>query len=169
MVFARRFAGSQLHLTSLLQTHCVTTASSVVRRCRRSVSRFLFSSTRLAYEGCFEPQHRPPRCARDIRSSLVRDRPRPAQASNGLTDYDPLALRQGSCKIWALQLDPARDDHTRGPCWQVCRPGSLAARRNWRAEILQDTWRGARGSQSASPFDAGTGHSHHRTSPHLIS
>ena len=39
-----------------------------------------------------------------------------------------LSERQVSGYLWALQLWRRRDDRTRGSCWQVCRPGSVATR-----------------------------------------
>ena len=68
----------------------------------------------------------------------MRNRPCPAQASNGLADYDRLAQLQVSCNIWALQLGRFRDDRMRHSCWQVCRPGSVAARWEYRNNPVID-------------------------------
>ena len=62
----------------------------------------------------------------------------PRSASNRLAASGRLAPRQVSCDIWALQLRPRRDDRAHRSCWQVCRPGSVATRWEYRNNPLVD-------------------------------
>ena len=128
MVFARQKFGATLQSMAPQQTQRFTTAPSVVRRSGSSAGRYLFSSTRSAAQRLEMAPTISHRCASDLRSRWMRDRSRAARRSQRQAGSDPLTLRQGSCEILALKLNPARDGRTRGSCWQVWRPGSVAAR-----------------------------------------
>ena len=124
----RRIAGPMVRCTAALQTRRTITAVYLVWRCRSFAFWQLVSKKRWPRGWHFERPCATTRCGPDLRCPNAPPSDSVAPTTCWLPGGRHFSGQQRSGEIWALRLHPARVERTHGSCWQVSRPGSLAAR-----------------------------------------
>jgi len=124
--------------TAALQTRRTITAVYLVWRCRSFAFWQLVSKKRWPRGWHFERPCATTRCGPDLRCPNAPPSDSVAPTTCWLPGGRHFSGQRSYGIIWALRLHPARAERTHGSCWQVSRPGSLAARWEYRFNPLVD-------------------------------
>ena len=133
-----RLAGPELHFMSRLQTRRTTTASTVMRRSRSMDFGWQIPCTQFTARGDFSPSRQPLQDAQERARPPAPHRSIPATGIDGQLGCGHLGGRLLVLLLFGLKHQWSRDDRMRCSWWQLCRPGRVAARWEYRSNPLID-------------------------------